>query len=376
MVGISFLVVRLCVVNGVANPRCSVTPIRNPPHRPRMPRRSSAVGSGVGLDFRLRRQQILTRRRRSQIRLPIFTTAAAFILVGLVISFCGPSAVRLLGTVLSTLGLSMAKGIVYHGNKTAVWVLSVATWITFSMFAAGAALASVLGPVEYAIFSTAAMASISSCLVSYWPHRGATWRIDRLWLILGVWHLRNAVMVSIILGQSFLCDEATAGEVEVVLLFLAGPVELALAFTSLRPMVRVRLRAWLSAVAERTDAAIKISMLLGEVPQGNLRQLAAERFRYVSADRIAYEPFMSSARDPSLRSLTEPARYGEVDVFLSHSWHDDPFRKWKLFQEWREEFRRRHAREREGRRGQCDACAPHSLALRSRSSRVVGQVVH
>merc|ERR1712232_60823 len=45
--------------------------------------------------------------------------------------------------------------------------------------------------------------------------------------------------------------------------------------------------------------------------------------------------------DPTLSRLRMKATLGNVDAFLSHSWHDDAVLKWKRLQEWREEFKSR-----------------------------------
>ena len=39
----------------------------------------------------------------------------------------------------------------------------------------------------------------------------------------------------------------------------------------------------------------------------------------------------------TLGKLTKRAHLGQVDAFLSHSWHDPPESKWALLQEWRED---------------------------------------
>lgn len=50
----------------------------------------------------------------------------------------------------------------------------------------------------------------------------------------------------------------------------------------------------------------------------------------------------------SVRNLyyhSEPQHLGDGDVFLSHSWHDDPQAKWEAFQIWRDAFVSEHGRE-------------------------------
>jgi len=46
-----------------------------------------------------------------------------------------------------------------------------------------------------------------------------------------------------------------------------------------------------------------------------------------------------------LFALSRPAQLGEVDAFLSHSWHDDPTAKWAAIQRWRRSFKAEHGRE-------------------------------
>ena len=41
----------------------------------------------------------------------------------------------------------------------------------------------------------------------------------------------------------------------------------------------------------------------------------------------------ASCADAKLAALTKKGRLGEVDAFVSHSWHDDPAEKWAALQE-------------------------------------------
>jgi len=47
----------------------------------------------------------------------------------------------------------------------------------------------------------------------------------------------------------------------------------------------------------------------------------------------------------NLYQLSEHAELGEVDVFLSHSWHDSPSSKWRHLQTWRNNFKVENGRE-------------------------------
>merc|ERR1719253_2164497 len=46
--------------------------------------------------------------------------------------------------------------------------------------------------------------------------------------------------------------------------------------------------------------------------------------------------------NPALSFLTEPGQLGQIDAFVSHSWHDDPKLKWAALQAWRQEFKLQH----------------------------------
>ena len=52
-----------------------------------------------------------------------------------------------------------------------------------------------------------------------------------------------------------------------------------------------------------------------------------------------------STPNPELAKHTRLGHLGDVDAFLSHSWHDDPDEKWDALQAWRKEFYARHHRE-------------------------------
>mmetsp|Transcript_23944 Transcript_23944/g.80425 ORF Transcript_23944/g.80425 Transcript_23944/m.80425 type:complete len:232 (+) Transcript_23944:1421-2116(+) len=52
--------------------------------------------------------------------------------------------------------------------------------------------------------------------------------------------------------------------------------------------------------------------------------------------------FESSHPSSECYEASRPARFGEVHVFLSHSWHDDVALKWAALQTWGSEFRLAH----------------------------------
>ena len=46
-----------------------------------------------------------------------------------------------------------------------------------------------------------------------------------------------------------------------------------------------------------------------------------------------------------LHKSNSKVHLGSVDAFVSHSWHDDPEKKWTVLQQWREKFKGEHGRE-------------------------------
>jgi hypothetical protein len=59
----------------------------------------------------------------------------------------------------------------------------------------------------------------------------------------------------------------------------------------------------------------------------------APRAKAVSLADVQYAEFSSKARaTAAIHALARPARIGEVDAFVSHSWGDDPLRKWAELQ--------------------------------------------
>lgn len=65
----------------------------------------------------------------------------------------------------------------------------------------------------------------------------------------------------------------------------------------------------------------------------------------MQADQIAKEDMAENTPNPALSKFTRQATIGDVDAFLSHSWHDNAQLKWDALQEWRAEFKIAHGRE-------------------------------
>merc|ERR1712070_743726 len=87
------------------------------------------------------------------------------------------------------------------------------------------------------------------------------------------------------------------------------------------------------------------AQLLGGWSTEKVLAMARERFLCVSAEKILRKDMANNKPDPALSAFTQSSKLGHVDVFVSHSWHDDAEAKWNLLQEWREDFKKLHSRE-------------------------------
>lgn len=101
---------------------------------------------------------------------------------------------------------------------------------------------------------------------------------------------------------------------------------------------RTLIQAWLASRTEAISTASGIAALLGRCkPQVTLSN-AQRLFRCVTLDDVTKEDMLDGTPDPKLYKRSKPALLGEVDAFVSHSWHDDPESKWRAIQIWRAEF--------------------------------------
>jgi len=108
---------------------------------------------------------------------------------------------------------------------------------------------------------------------------------------------------------------------------------------------RNRVQARLAHRGESVQMAVAIAKLIGGRNIDNVLKVACSNFRCVTCDVITEDMLRDSQPDPTLFELSMPAKIGEVDAFISHSWSDDPDAKWAALQQWRQAFRGSHARE-------------------------------
>jgi hypothetical protein len=86
---------------------------------------------------------------------------------------------------------------------------------------------------------------------------------------------------------------------------------------------------------------------VGGIPAQEARNKAQRSFRGLPFSSLCYEDFTTtktSGTARSLRDLTDRRKLGEVDVFLSHSWHDPADAKWKALKAWATQFEKKEGR--------------------------------
>lgn len=102
----------------------------------------------------------------------------------------------------------------------------------------------------------------------------------------------------------------------------------------------------------QTGPAVALAALMEGMDPDDLIREAAARFRCISWDLLRTRPDIllnASALDGAvapaeLYALSCHCSFSACDVFLSHSWHDDPQPKWDALEAWCEKFSRANGR--------------------------------
>merc|ERR1719506_2895103 len=108
------------------------------------------------------------------------------------------------------------------------------------------------------------------------------------------------------------------------------------------PNFRVRAQAFLSNRGETRLMAAAVAAAIGSHSVEDAQQKAAKLLRYVTLDKISKEELAENKPNPLLFERSTPGKFGEIDAFISHSWHDSSDEKWDGIQAWRERFKTRH----------------------------------
>jgi len=105
---------------------------------------------------------------------------------------------------------------------------------------------------------------------------------------------------------------------------------------------RHRAQAVVANGSGRVRIAAAISTLLSSSQDTETLRTALSLFRGVSCENLTKQIMANNTPDGSLLRLSKSVHLGEVDAFLSHSWHDDADAKWQALQMWRERFKLEH----------------------------------
>ena len=181
------------------------------------------------------------------------------------------------------------------------------------------------------------------------PRRGLRdiWRVTRaLFAGIAVVYLLRAIVILILAGGE-LSEEFSSGDLMSIL-----AIAVVWILTSLATDVRCRRRVhallarrfggeegqWRAAAVIACLATRKGS---SEEAMQMMMTAAEARFRTMPFVNLRADDFTRKAGDPladdELRARTEKATLGEIDAFLSHSWHDDAAKKWTTLSKWADE---------------------------------------
>merc|ERR1712072_930797 len=114
-----------------------------------------------------------------------------------------------------------------------------------------------------------------------------------------------------------------------------GAINIAMGILLLRPSFKTSVNVYLLKRGEQTSSAAAIAGLIGGREAADVQKIAAAKFRCVSLANVFEADMAGNAPDPALAARTQPASFGQVDAFMTHSWSDSSALKWAQLQQWR-----------------------------------------
>jgi hypothetical protein len=114
-----------------------------------------------------------------------------------------------------------------------------------------------------------------------------------------------------------------------------------------------RTREYVQAALNRRGPEVNVASLIagflgGSSDEDGVRKDSKRFFRYVLLSDLTLEDMVAATagtRSQDVFRRSQPALLGEIDAFVSHSWHDDPRAKWEALQTWCKDFCQMHGRE-------------------------------
>jgi len=166
---------------------------------------------------------------------------------------------------------------------------------------------------------------------------------------------RTASCMQRCMWEAILAWAAIGTSLHVALFFILGVHCAALQFDELaflpgflcslgfvaRPDCRERAQNALNRLFERRSAqraASGVAALVGMCPATEVYAEAVQRFRCLPVCQLEEGHLADNMPNPELFTHTVPARLGQCDMFVSHSWHDDAGAKWQAVRRFQDEF--------------------------------------
>ena len=118
---------------------------------------------------------------------------------------------------------------------------------------------------------------------------------------------------------------------------------------------RGRVHAWLGKLGMRqsANAAAVVASIVGGISSREALRRAHQSFAAIPFGSLTLSDFggttlvdddQNQSQRKSLSSRTSVMRLGEVDAFLSHSWHDPVDARWAMLSSWAAAFEQKHGR--------------------------------
>lgn len=179
--------------------------------------------------------------------------------------------------------------------------------------------------------------------IAYCYVKGPMRTFRSLWLACG---LAPALTGTAQVGVAIIGLAVTPFSADDVVSMIGGAGDIAIGLSVLWfKKLRERVQDWLASRGESLATAAGIAEFVGGCRVEDLVEEARDTFVFISADRVAREEMANNRPNAELLKKAQKARFGQVDAFLSHSWHDDTDDKWSALQAWREQFKAAIGRE-------------------------------
>lgn len=146
------------------------------------------------------------------------------------------------------------------------------------------------------------------------------------------------------IGSCLLADPTQQAHPAVVSMLVHG-IGCAANILSLLSEAVSGLRTFLGSfqVGEQARSAAGVAALVGKMGSTKALTLAKELFRGLPFSSLSLRD-LATNEDTGLNQHVVPAKLGEVDAFMSHSWSDAATAKWAAIEEWAGEFASQHKR--------------------------------